>query len=244
MSDLVQINLGADSVYYTSGASNRKTGDMPSQYIGATRQESLSTCTGCPLLANKECYAQFGSPALGHASIIRTAQKSGRDRYDIDTALQNVSEHANYMRFGAIGDPSAIKPEVFIEHEDKARSAGLGVICYTHHWRQPFAEHLKERSLASCDTEADVAEALGAGWKRTTLYTEDDAIHDKPQGTLDNGARYFLCPAQRGTKKKVECNDCGLCDVKKESKYNVIVFAKHGQVYNARKKREAKNEGE
>lgn len=232
----INIGLTAENLQYVAKSSNVKTGKTPAQFIGSSREESESTCRICPLWKNNTCYAQDGSPQLGHNALLRVTRE-GRDR-GLDQALEGAHEDAKYVRFGSIGDPGSIAPEVYDDHEGRAREYGFGVISYTHQWYLDHAQFLKGRALASADTMKDVVDSVAAGWRSAVHVDADDpcfdghSINEKQQGTMQNGVKYFLCPAQRvdakGEDIGVTCNDCGLCDGTKDTKYNTIVFVEHG----------------
>ncbi len=237
------IGLGEESLQYVAQSHNEKTGKLPAQFIGASREESESTCRICPLWKEDTCYAQDGSVQLGHAAILRFVRGGGKR--DLDQALENAHEEARYVRMAAIGDPGSIAPEVYQDHEQRMREWGFGVLSYTHHWFLPHAQHLKGHALASADTMKDAVDAAAEGW-RVAMHVDEDApvfdgqsVSQKPQGTLKNGIKYFLCPAQR-TENAITCGDCGLCDGQKETKYNTIVFIEHGQQIKFKKQREAR----
>ena len=230
------VELGADSLQYVAKSQNEKTGILPTQFIGASREESESTCRICPLWKDNTCYAQDGSPQMGHSSLLGAVRR-GFDR-GLDQALENCHKDSMYLRMGAIGDPGSITPEVYQEHEAKAREWGFGVISYTHQWYLEHAQHLKGRALASCDNAKDVKDAVNAGWRTAVHIDESDSamfgstMAEKPQGSVNMGGtevNYFFCPAQR-SHNAVKCNDCGLCDGTKPmaNGYNTIVFIEHG----------------
>lgn len=256
----LKINLTEESVYYIPSSQNRKTGRMPSQFIGSSREESEATCRTCPLWKENTCYAQDGSPQLGHGALLRVVRR-GEDR-TLETALENRRVNAKYARFGSIGDPGSIAPDVYQKHEQMCRDEGLGVLSYTHQWFLEHAQHLKGHALASCDNMKDVQDATTQGW-RTAIHVDANAavfngktIEEAPQGTIkrepirgadgrfkSNSIKYFLCPAQR-EGSKATCNTCGLCDGTKETKYNTIVFIEHGQQLKFKKQRDAKAKAE
>lgn len=242
----LQINLRETSIQYFGRSSNKKIGSIPSQWIGASREESLATCTICPLAHNKTCYSQYGSPSIAHSQI-RKADARGKD-YSYNHALNQRLPRARYVRMGSIGDPGSIAPDVYIKHEEKARSLGLGVLSYTHQWFLDHARFLRNRAMASCDTWKDVWHALANGW-RVAFHVDKNAkvfagksISESPKGTV-HGKRYALCPAQwkdfvpGKEKKNIQCNECGLCDVKKNHNIDIIVFAEHGRQMKFWKKR-------
>lgn len=133
------------TVFYSSQSFNSKTGNIPQQWIGATREESKATCTGCPLLDNG-CYARRARIAWGHSNVIRSVKDKS-----IEAALRGSIRSARYIRFGTIGDPSAIDPAVYDEHMRLARAYELGVLSYTYFWRTR-GSWLRGKALASCDT--------------------------------------------------------------------------------------------
>jgi len=212
---------------YTSKSNNVKTGNIPQQFIGETRELSKESCSGCPLLKPKinengepeeiPCYAQNGTEGyFGHNSVIR-ANKNGKD-YTLDNALKNRAKTAKYVRLGSIGDPSAV--EDVLEVGQTIREEGLGVLSYTHFW-DSRGEFLKGEAMASCDTWEEAEEATNRGW-RATVHV--DKLEQK-QGKTETGKRFTLCPAQR-TDNRIKCNDCGLCDAKRDAA-EIIVFLNH-----------------
>lgn len=201
---------------YTAKSDNVKTGNIPQQFVGETRELSKESCTGCPLL-EKVCYAQNGTEAyFGHNSVIRT-DKKGKD-HSLKYALDHRAKSAKYFRLGAIGDPSAIEDILVIG--EKIREYGLGVLSYTHFWNNR-GEFLKGEAMASCDTWEEAEDATNKRW-RATIHVDELPVK---QGKTEQGKRYTLCPAQR-TDNRIKCNDCGLCDAKLDAA-EIIVFLNH-----------------
>jgi len=205
---------------YVAQSGNRKTGDIPQQFIGATRQDSLESCGGCPLL-EQVCFAQNGTEAWAHGQIIRALAR-GKD-YSLAQALEYRDKDAAYVRFGAIGDPSALEPAQYFADEHACREAGLGVISYTHFWKssgpRSRGRHLKGHAMASCDTWQEAQTAVNRGWRATVHVKRLHAL----QGKTTQGARFTLCPAQR-THNRIQCNDCGLCDATKRAAEIIVFF--------------------
>jgi hypothetical protein len=243
----ITVDLGEEEIHYVAVSQNHKTGPLPTQWIGDTREQSEETCRICPLWERNVCYSQDGSPRLGHASLLRKV-RVGEDR-SVQYAVDNAQRNAKYVRFGAIGDPGSINEDVYKDHENRFREAGFGVISYTHQWYLDHAQFLKDTALASADTMKDVHDAHKAGWRVAVHVDEKDLVFngktivDSPQGVLPDGTKYFLCPAQR-TNNKVTCNTCGLCDHKKPTKYDCIVFVEHGNQLKYEKQRKARREAE
>lgn len=217
---------------WTGTTSNSKTGNVPTLWIGRTRKESKASCKGCPLLDNGDCYAQYGTPAIGHSSMIKARDKG--KNYSLASALLNSRRSAKMARFGAIGDPSAL-PMAYLHKAMKAVKAfGLDVVAYTHHWRAK--PELAGLFMASCDSLADADTAIAMGYRVAVVLPWDH----EGRFTTPEGAKGIVCPAIAADAKgrKVTCNDCRLCDGSKRGP--VIGFPDHGPSGSA-KQRAAKN---
>jgi hypothetical protein len=207
---------------------NKKTGNVPTLWVGATREESLDSCGSCPLLKrnapdNKaRCYAQHGSPSFAHAAMVKCASK-GKD-YSFARAILSRAASARMVRFGAIGDPAAIDPDILLRWIDGSRKLGLDVVGYTHQWREDAHQWLSEHFMASCDSLDEVDEAERMGWRATVVVRPDFT-----KGRTHDGTKaVVVCPAIAAERKgrKVTCNDCRMCDPSKPGP--VIAFPDHG----------------
>ena len=210
-------------VLWTSGSKNSKTGDVPTGWVGATVEQSRESCTAvaCPLRrradgGNGECYAWHGSPAWAFVSMAR-ARKRGKF-YDLARALDSRKVSARMVRLGAIGDPAACSPLAAAFIASKVRAAGLALVGYTHGWRT--ADHWRGRLMASCDTLAEVDQAVDLGWRATVVLPYQ---HSGRRFTTPGGRTGVVCPAQLGP---VTCNTCRLCDG--SARGPVIGFIDHG----------------
>lgn len=194
--------------FWIPSSSNRKTGNIIQQFIGASRKESLETCKGCRLL-DGTCYAQFGTPRMGHASILRAKDK---EKKTLANALRQSDMDSRVARFGSIGCQCGIDREKVLEDVEAIRSAGLTPIMYEHHWRKgQKGEFLKGVALASCETVSQAILALRSGWKRVGLI-----VRGKKRPREIDGAPLVMCPADM-KPGQVTCNSCGgkdgpLCD--------------------------------
>lgn len=206
-------------VFYTARSNNVKTGDVPQQFIGGSRKESMDTCFGCKLLESKVCYAQFKSVGWAHSNVIKHAPHKD---YTLETALLKRSPHAKYFRFGTIGDPSGIDDNLLVKAESAVRRAGLRVLNYTHFWATR-GKHLVGRAMASCDSMAEAVKAVKAGWRATVVVPQNFVDKWGTKGVY-KGLRWAVCPYQtHGT----QCNDCGLCDGARKDLLPIIVFKQH-----------------
>ena len=202
--------------YYLPRSKNVKTGDIPQQFVGLTRDESKKSCTGCPLLEST-CYAQNGTESWAHTGVVKAAA-TGKD-YSLERALAKRSPTARYVRFGTIGDPSGLGAKAYKIAAKAVRDAGLGILSYTHFWRTR-GKSLKGQAMASCETWQEVDFALDQGWRATIHVPELDA----KKGKTPYGRSWIQCPAQQ-TNNRVQCNTCGLCDATRKGP--VIVFVEH-----------------
>ena len=184
---------------------NRKTGDMPTAFVGATRQESFESCAGCPL-REKDCYSQRGIVAMSHNSMLKKNARVGDGVYSLSYALANRNVSARYVRFTAIGDGARCNPEEVI------------------------AQGMQDYYCASKSTMEEADEVLAKGFKRATitarwdLYDEGKRMYVSPAGN-----KAVICPALMAHAKghRVTCNQCGLCDPSKEGP-KIVIFPDHG----------------
>ena len=190
---------------YAPSYTNIKTGECIAQYVGQTRQESIATCEGCELLGTVEekgpCYSQWGTVAWSHSSMIRS-HSQGRNDYSFEGAIQrDKKSQAQFIRLGAIGDPSATSKKEIA----KIRKYGLPVIGYTHFW-EGRGSHLRDICLASCGSVEEADLAVAKGWRATIIVPKD---YDTPVSFSPKNNRIVLCV--NAQNKKFKCADCLLC---------------------------------
>lgn len=102
------------------------------------------------------------------------------------------------FRMGAYGDPAAV---CFTVWAPLVALQGFGT-GYTHQWRDPRFQYLKGFCMASCDTEAEVAEAEALGWRVYYVVAQGSA----PPRAMRRCPSDPLLPAQ------VPCTVCQACD--------------------------------
>jgi hypothetical protein len=205
-------------VYWTPGTTNHKTGDVPTAHVGATREESIASCQGCPRLAHRNCYAQFGAPGLGHVNIIKRAARTG-ERYDLASALLNRHPDARMVRVSSVGEPGRLPLSWWQTTAREVRRIGLALVAYTHVWRE--RPDLAPYAMASCETPAEADEAIAAGFRATVVLPHD---FEGRAFTTPAGRRGVVCPAM--VAKGVSCNTCRLCDASRKGP--VVGFLDHG----------------
>jgi len=201
---------------WTVSTSNEKTGVIPTQYVGATRDETWASCEGCNLRPDADggCYAWGGNSVRG-ANSVQKAIASGKPG-DLASVLERTPRSSKAVRFGAIGDPSQCERKALNADIALARSQGFKVLGYTHHWkREPHNGRLKDTLLASCETLEQAESALAKGWLVSVAGPE-------------SVPGMVTCPHY--ARPEIQCNRCTLCDVPtlRKSGYTGVVFPAHG----------------
>jgi len=210
---------------------NEKTGEVPTLYVGETREQSLGSCAGCSLLDEKKCYSQFGTVAFGHASMMK-AKVRGKD-YSLESALLKSPMGARMARLTAIGEITALREEYVDKSINMIKAWGLAVVGYIHQWRDNL--RYAGSFMASCDTLEEVDEAIGLGFRATVVLPHD--YMERPENlikipskpfTTEAGHKGIVCP-NTTSFGAINCNSCLLCDASKPGP--VIGFVDHGPKY-------------
>jgi len=201
---------------------------MPTVYVGSTVEECRATCEGCPLLRDKVCYAQYGTPFMGFMSMVRSKFK--RNPTNPAEALDQAHPYARGCRLGALGDPSALGVRMLAWIRREATARGLRIVGYTHHWRKLRSPTYRRNLMASCDDLSQLAEAEAAGWRPAGIIPYNTTDEDLAR-LAAVGAR--LCPAQAAERKgrTKTCNQCLLCDPTNPAwgkSLRAILFLEHG----------------
>lgn len=219
---------------------NRKTGDVPSAYVGTNLDECRTSCLGCPLL-DAGCYAWGG---FARPSLARIGARRAEDPtpYLLETALRDRARTARAARIGVMGDPSRAQRQELRRAVLRIREAGLAILSYTHFWRDEDNQELRTFALASCEDVEGGADAIRRGWIAAVVLPWDHALEVGPTFDLPGGAKGFVCPAQT---KGVTCNDCRMCSVDHPvwaaGKVRAVGFLDHS--HKARRERQANNGG-
>ena len=222
-------------------SNNSKTGNIPQGYVGATRQQTEESCKGCKWRRRNKsgngggCYFWNGMAIAALSSMQRRALNHPTD-YGLDSAIKNARRAAKYVRAAVGGDPSVFSLATVKSWHDQVRSSGMdGLLIYTHFFRSK-GKHLKGYAMASCDTLAQVDQAVNDGWRATVTITDRKAPGSKRQSLQDipdwNGESYTtpdgkpitICDAQIS---RTDCNNCGKCDPLQHDPNLIIGFLIH-----------------
>ena len=231
------------TMLWTGTSTNGKTGNIPQGYVGATKEECLDSCEGCPML--EKCYHHNGTPRMAHASMQRAFIKSGPERYSLRSAIAKSVRTARYVRGAVGGDPNVFARDTVAGWIQDIRRAGMkGLLLYTHFWDSK-GSHLKGLAMASVESMDDADRAIDAGWRAAVVlpFKGADSKHQRvkdlpvwdggafhPDAPKDfvtpKGRRIVVCPAQRPELRK-DCNACGLCDPTQHAGVQAIGFLQH-----------------
>jgi hypothetical protein len=210
---------------------NRKTGPIPTGWVGDSFDAATESCKGCKLHPSREggCYAWSGNVRRGFGSILRAASKRP-ERYALAWVLAMAPRFARYARLGALGDPSGVRKREYLQVVETIRSEGLGVLSYTHMWRRKAGDYLRLSSRASCDSLAEADEAADRGWSVAAILPWN---YPAAKFRTPAGREGIVCPAQL---RDVTCNQCGLCDVQGRGSEVVVGFLDHSPSANAKRR--------
>lgn len=214
------------NILATPTSSNRKTGNVPTLWVGRTEEEARESCSGCSLLG-KGCYAWSGAVRFGAISARKKAMRDPQSR-TIAAALRGAARSARMVRATGIGDIGRSGVDLADQVVNAAASAGLALVGYTHHWREPgVAAAWRGRLMASTETLADTDRAVNEGWRATVIVAADAPR----RSTTPEGRPVTVCPAQIAEEptyrgKAITCNDCRLCDASRSGP--VVAFRSHG----------------
>lgn len=202
---------------------------MPCAWVGHTEQETLSSCkaSGCTLHdqatcdaeGRLPCYFWFGFRTRGGKRAMNEAAAAGKD-YSFERAMSERLAIARYLRLGAGGDHILTVEETVEQAGIARKDHKLGVLGFTHAWRQEAARPLMDCCMASCDSLADLDIALAMGWKGTAILPKEIGV--MPRGYAWPGPRTFETPGgnlvhvcTKQINLRVNCNGCGRCDPKR-----------------------------
>lgn len=208
------------TVLWTARSRNRKTGDVPTAWVGASMAEARESCAGCPLLADGRCYSWSGATQLAAGSARKNAARQPH-RYTMAAALAQRVASARMVRVTGLGDIGRSGRELADSIVETAARAGLAVVGYSHHWREEGVAHAwRGRLMASTETLADADRAVREGWRASVVVPAD---HPRLSRTPE-GRPVVVCPEQ--VAGRVTCNDCRLCDASRSGP--IVAFREHG----------------
>lgn len=211
--------------YWTPTSDNLKTGDIPQQWIGRTHEETMLSCSGCPLLwepgraiprDRPTCYALRGTVRMAARGVRLRAARLPHS-YTLSEALRRRAWAARAVRFAAIGCVCATR-ETLAADIAAVHAEGLATLAYCHHSRE-FPE-LAGLVTASVGSVAQAEAAFAARFLKVALVVPKSTTQrEMRQLGRRLGVKALVCPADASqvehggrTWYRTTCNDCRLCD--------------------------------
>jgi hypothetical protein len=200
---------------------NSKTGSMVQTYIlpdnGLKVHENVfagtdtGVCGDCPhryVGGSGSCYV---NPITGSGQVAISLTKGSYTEVSAQRAGELVKGHK--MRLGAYGDPAMIPQEYWLPMLESC-GAHTG---YTHQWRKPWAQWLKDFCMASVESEREADFAQRLGWRTYRILEDADQLKDNE----------ISCPASEEAGKRRTCSTCMACSGGSNTKRSVAIVA-HG----------------
>ena len=190
-------------------SANPKTGDMIQVWILPAAVNPLQAkelgldslvCGDCPL-RNGTCYVNLGQAPL---SVYKAWKRGKYPQLPSIAVFEGRS-----VRLGAYGDPAYI-PLMIVRAIVNVAKSHTG---YTHQWRNPVFQGLKQFVMASVESLAGMTEAHAMGWRTFRVSTDTDTMPSE-----------IVCV---NTTKGITCEQCGLCNGASSAKS--IVIESHGK---------------
>ncbi len=206
--------------------------------VSVTHAAKRSCPVSCPFYVSPEqraagvkdpCYAGHG-----HQGMVTRRLEAGAAILNADALMIAIDEAAavddltgrNLLRLHIVGDCATDRCADIVSAAAQRYSARHGqlVWTYTHGWRETARASWRDVSvLASCETDADVAEATSRGYAVALVR----AHADLPRTV--GGLRTIPCPQQTGAK--LDCASCKMCTRDQSLRGRAaIVFDPHGDV--------------
>ncbi|NDF50769.1 MAG: hypothetical protein EB116_11940 [Betaproteobacteria bacterium] len=182
----------------TLTTTNRKTGDMVQTWIlredisptearrtGADR----SYCGDCPVRG--PCYVNWGQAP---SSIWHAYHRGNYVDLRRKPAMMRRIVSGRIVRMGAAGDPAMIP----LQHWARVLEGADGWTGYTHQWRKPWAQPMRELCMASVETIEDQDLARAMGWRTYRIRRPDDAL----------ATNEIACPSDVTGRQCIACKAC------------------------------------
>ena len=182
----------------TLSSDNRKTGDMVQTWIlredisptmARSIGEDRSFCGDCSV--RDACYVNWGQAP---ASIFRAYHRGGYIDLRRKPAVMRRIVSGRMVRMGAAGDPAMIP----LQHWLRVLEGAAGWTGYTHQWRNPWAQTMRELCMASVETETDRYLAQALGWRTYRIRHEGAAL----------ATNEIACPSDTQGRKCIACMAC------------------------------------
>ena len=199
----------------TLESDNRKTGNMVQTWIlredisptmARSIGEDRSFCGDCSV--RDACYVNWGQAP---SSIWHAYHRGGYVDLRRKPAVMRRIVSGRVVRMGAAGDPAMIP----LQHWLRVLQGADGWTGYSHQWRNPWAQPMRELCMASVETETDRYLAQALGWRTYRIRHEGAAL----------AANEIACPSDTQGRK---CIDCMACDGALKPSAASVAIVVHG----------------
>lgn len=196
---------------------NSKTGAMLQTWIlraDQTPTEAVksgadqSICGDCRH-RDSSCYVVVAQAPLA----VYKAWQAGRYQ-DWTGAFPDNRLQGRQIRLGAYGDPAAVPFRVWRRVFEQKLAGWTG---YTHQWRNPDVQRLRNFVMASVDSPEEQAQASAAGWRTFRVRHAGETL----------GEREVICPASDEAGNRTTCEACNLCQGQRSDAKSIVITV-HG----------------
>lgn len=188
--------------------------------IAVTYAAQSSCPKTCPFMGSG-CYAEHGLTRMTTSRLNKSDAGAIQVAIAEAEAIRKLSGKRP-LRLHIVGDCASPLAAMIVSQACREYSAKHGqvVYTYTHAWRDVPVECWDGVNVvASCERDADIAEAMAQGYKITAIVVPE---HSTDKAYLKNGVKRIPCPSQT---RGVACADCRLCF---QPLGVAIEFAAHG----------------
>jgi len=199
----------------TLSSDNRKTGDMVQTWIlredisptmARSIGEDRSFCGDCSV--RNACYVNWHHAPLG---IWKTYHRGGYVDLRRKPAVMRRIVSGRMVRMGAAGDPAMIP----LQHWLRVLHGADGWTGYSHQWRHPWAQPMRELTMASVESLEDQDLARSMGWRTYRIRRQDEPLEFNE----------IACPSDTTGRK---CIDCVACDGALKPSAASVAIVVHG----------------
>jgi hypothetical protein len=183
----------------TLESKNGKTGNMVQTWILREDMHPLAArasgadrayCGDCPM--RSECYIEWGKAP---SQVWKTFARGGYMDLRRKPALMRRIVMGRMVRLGAAGDPAMIP----LQHWLKVLEGAEGWTGYSHQWREPWAQPMRELTMASVESLEDQDLARAMGWRTYRIRRQGEPL----------ARNEIACPSDTTGR---QCIDCRACD--------------------------------
>ena len=219
------------SIIVRERTTDRKlTTDHRARPVAVTMASQHSCPASCPFM-NAGCYAETGNMRFSTGRLNAYGERAPEAIAADEAAGIRALSGENPLRLHVVGDAKTDEAAAELASASAEYHArhDQPVWTYTHAWRTVDRASWGNVSvLASCESPAEVQEALDRGYATAMVAPDADSIPERIAGT-----KPVVCPQQTGAQR--DCESCRLCthDQRLRGKATVVFLA-HGNTRQVR----------